>query len=686
MSNIILHHVDCLPASYFAALYLQAPGNRVFYRANPEDRGADQEIDGRILHASRKITGEEQAGSAALDFENRLCRFNEDYAQEKNIAAYWYFDGPALAAGSCKTVQDALAACRRWGVGEFNYVRYDSIHLELFQREQDRIVRIEPHAGEISPFEVADLAMTQGLQWRIFQISLVAGAGAPGMEHGTVLSNFLKELHSLKAEIEERSPQYFDFQALRYLASSEATLNVVPVAFAADSLLRLSREPATLGNKFKINNSTHTPLSVFCERVGIAYGLSLFTVPDATALNAIDRAFRGRLAGLDCYLAAGTAEALDTDGHDAAEALLDVPFEEEEQIEFLESFRRGQDEYLMSSRRRAEELPERLTRRTVLTRGLELAYYAGGTGPTVVVLNALGQGLECWYRLLHQLMDSHCVIIWEPRGTNAPPPPFGLADQLSDIEAILQNEAIESCHLIGWCTGPKMAVLFYLAHPSAVRSMVFLNTTLKCAGSPEDLDSPYEKNVESMCRALARKPAMAATVMKTFQERSEPNEIETLKDPDCEQMSATVLSQMNGKLREHVLAPFRTETTTVNYAHQLIDFWNFDVRDKAGTVSVPVLLMDAEYDQVATPAASREAAKLFPAARRVHVEGATHYCLYDRPEFVAGLLKQFFKHPDGITVEHEHDKASDRRSVVSPDAQSTSAAAGSDAVFHTRGA
>jgi hypothetical protein len=58
--------------------------------------------------------------------------------------------------------------------------------------------------------------------------------------------------------------------------------------------------------------------------------------------------------------------------------------------------------------------------------------------------------------------------------------------------------------------------------------------------------------------------------------------------------------------------------------------------------------MSAEYDQVATPAASFEAAALFPHARHVHVKGATHYCLYDRPEFVADMLKEFFGNADGL--------------------------------------
>jgi hypothetical protein len=37
------------------------------------------------------------------------------------------------------------------------------------------------------------------------------------------------------------------------------------------------------------------------------------------------------------------------------------------------------------------------------------------------------------------------------------------------------------------------------------------------------------------------------------------------------------------------------------------------------------------------------AAGIFPNARHLLVRGATHYCLYDRPEFVAGMLRDFFE-------------------------------------------
>jgi hypothetical protein len=123
-----------------------------------------------------------------------------------------------------------------------------------------------------------------------------------------------------------------------------------------------------------------------------------------------------------------------------------------------------------------------------------------------------------------------------------------------------------------------------------------------------------------------------------------------LQGVDGEEASVSVLSLMNTHLKANVLAPFKTEQTTLNYAHQLIEFWSCDVRPRASEVNVPVLLIAAEYDQVATPAGSKAACDLFPNACYLYVPGATHYCLYDRPEFLAGVLKDFFADPGSFSI------------------------------------
>jgi pimeloyl-ACP methyl ester carboxylesterase len=673
MSTVILQGINSLLGSYFAARYLQTCGGRIFYLADANQCAREEETIDLVMYASRRVAETAETLLNRQEVESRLRRIEEDTDDSiGGVAAVWYFAGPTLTEDSRATVNRLLSASHRFAIQQFNFVEFDCIGMsdEWNSKEPARSGSEPPR---LCADEIVQCCKEREISCRVFQTSLVVGSGHPALAQSGIFSRLVAALHSFKAEIEERSPQYFDFRTLRCHAPANAKVNLVPAARVTGLLLSISGKETTSDAGFSIVSPGNTDFSDLCERLGVAYGLGLLSVADLISLNAIDRAFHERLAGLEeCF----AREDLKPSGNEGLGGAVVSPeggaFDEDEQIALFELLRRDQDEALAARRSRAAGLPARLSRKTITAYGSELNYYVGGKGDAVVILNALGQGLEYWYRLLDNLVESYRVIVWEPRGTTAPPPPFGLAEQVDDLDAVLKHEGIENGYLIGWCTGPKVAIDFYLRRPSAVRAMVFLNGTFKCDGSPEELNSPYEQNVESLLRMLVKKPAMATMVRNTFQAPAETNETDILRGVDGEGASVSVLSLMNTHLKSSVLAPFKTEQTTLNYAHQLIDFWARDVRPQAREVKVPVLLIAAEYDQVATPAGSTVASDLFPNARYLCVRGATHYCLYDRPEFLAGVLKTFFLNPGDFSISQSAEDA------ARPAADGTAAA---DATF-----
>ncbi|RKH11044.1 alpha/beta fold hydrolase [Corallococcus sp. CA053C] len=488
--------------------------------------------------------------------------------------------------------------------------------------------------------DVEALCGAGGITHRLFRTSLVVGDSPPvrGPDREGFLQ-FLEALHGLKRELEERLPQYFEYKALACQAPAGASLDIIRVEQAAEHLLRLARAPDTASGRFHVIAPERVPFVELCERVGTAYGLSLLVVEDREALNAIDRSFHERLGGFHDWLA---SSGVSVPENPPAEAL---PFDAEAQEPLFEAILQGQDAARDDLRAQASGVVASLDRRTLDRGGASLTYYAGGGGGTpLVILNALGQGLHYWSRLLVGLMRRHRVILWEPRGLEEGSPPILLQDQVEDAEAILRNEGIEQCHLVGWCTGPKVALELYLRHPSRVASMVFLNGTFKCVGSPAELDTAYERNFEPLSRMLERRPALAASVLGSLRSSVADDAFDLTEDDetDADALATRVLALMNRDLRSHVLAPFRSESSLINHLRQIRDFWTYDSRKSAGQVRVPVLLLSAEYDAVASPGMSQLLAGLLPRARHVHVPDATHYCLYDRPEFVADQLESFF--------------------------------------------
>lgn len=639
LRNIFIFGIDSWLGSSFAAQCLQLENDRVFYAADQVQEEAAVEW---CYAASAKIKDKKSAINSLAETARLLhpLRLGFDVtaavaAADCDLAEVWVFADAASCADGQDSLKKLISSWPARSVGQVNYVRTYT-PFPCNSREA------KASYGVPGPAEtVLELCRAQNISCRIFETALIVGDGVQLRSHG-IFSEFLRELHAFKLEIEERSPQYFDFHALRCFAPKDAALNLMSADAASELLLRVSRANIPEGHACWIGSPQHTTMSSLCERLSVAYHLSLLPVEDPASLNAVDRAYRERLGRIQDYLT-GKPERLNEEAQSATEGN-DAVLGEEAQIELFESVRRNQDKAAVSRRERVASLPGRLTKKIIARNGSELTYYvAGSTGPVVVLMNALGQGLEYWYRLIDLLMGGHRVIIWEARGTISPPQPFGLADQADDLDAILQHEEVEACHAVCWCTSPKVAIDFHLGRSSVFLTMTFLNTTFKCEGSPEEFDTPYEKNLASLCRMLVKKPAMASSVMKTFQSRSEENELEILEGPDSEQMSISVLSMMNSELKPYVLGPFRTEETTLNYAHQMMDFWANDSRQKAAQVTIPVLLIGAEHDQIISPDSSEMGARLFPNARHAHLKGATHYFLYDRAELLAGLLKEFFE-------------------------------------------
>jgi pimeloyl-ACP methyl ester carboxylesterase len=415
-------------------------------------------------------------------------------------------------------------------------------------------------------------------------------------------AHFLGALHAVRTEVEERLPGYFGYHALRVRMPHDA--------------------------------SSDAAFEDLFERIGMVYDLSLLAVPEHEQLNAVDELFEQRLSCSPGELA------------DRAAGLDEVA-----QPAWLEAVAAEQDATRRARDERVAGMPGSLERHAFETAdGDTLVYHAAGSRGDVpiVLLNALGQGLHYWFRLIDVLMRGNRVIVWETRGTHAADRPFGLGDQVDDLEAILDHEGAETCRLVGWCTGGKVAVELYRRHPERVASIVFLNSAFKWEGGPGELESDYERNLEPVCRAIARRPEMAASMTGLLGVGAEQVSVDSLDD-DSGAVATQVVAMTNRDLGPLVTAPFRTESSTVNYARQSLDFWAYDATAEADRMQAPVLFVSAEHDAVSSPAMARAMAARYPGSRHVEVLGATHYCLYDRPDLVADLVESFAADPDGLS-------------------------------------
>ncbi|HEX7288659.1 MAG TPA: alpha/beta fold hydrolase [Candidatus Angelobacter sp.] len=487
-----------------------------------------------------------------------------------------------------------------------------------------------------------------GAGHRMFQTGALIGenyirAGSGGND----IRQLLAALDDVTAEIQERLPEYFDFQSLRLLAKPGASVNLMRVEDAVEIMVCLAQQQATLGEHYCVVSVKNTPLKTLGRLLGKLYGASLAVVAAPQQLNAIDRLLEQRFCAVDevfvCPDPVGNQDLLRKAGVVCEPALLD----DKSLQNVLGVIRKKQANDRAERNRRAASPYSSLSPRSTERPGSKLDYFvAGSDGPHVLILNALGQGLEFWGRLTGQLMHEYRVVLWETRGLESESETLQVKDHLEDIECILRQENITSCYVVGWCTGPQLAVEFYLRRPESILGMVFLNSVFKFAGRPE-LETPYSTNLEKLCRLLDARPEMAPSVMRSL---STPpaNDINLMDETDTNNTARQVLSLTNVDLRTHVLAPFRTVTTTLNYARQILDLLACPTLEKTARVEVPILIVGCEYDQVASAAKSREAAGLFPRCRHIELPGATHYSIYDRAGVVAAMLRRFLSCPSSV--------------------------------------
>jgi pimeloyl-ACP methyl ester carboxylesterase len=285
--------------------------------------------------------------------------------------------------------------------------------------------------------------------------------------------------------------------------------------------------------------------------------------------------------------------------------------------------------------------------------GQVLHYCVGGSGKrTLVLVNAYGQSLGYWTKLIANLLEQHRVIVWFARGSERQTVgaeqynPLGV--HVEDLNALLRHEEVEQCDLLGWCTGPKLMLEYYARHPERVATMTFLTGAFKNFNQRTDLETAYEKDLEPLFGMVNRLPHLAGPLKDTLKgvllARKTDAASVSLGNGNSHQRAWEMLSTVNASLQSLVVEPFATEQSVRNYARQVLEFWEQDISSLLPRVRVPVLLISGECDKIASPQMSKAVAELIPRAKYLEVSGGSHYLLYERHELVTEIVNGFLKH------------------------------------------
>lgn len=109
----------------------------------------------------------------------------------------------------------------------------------------------------------------------------------------------------------------------------------------------------------------------------------------------------------------------------------------------------------------------------------QIATYARGEGPPIVMINGLGAAAQDWGPLEDLLAQRARVITFDNRGAGrslAPARPFSLERMAQDTVAVFEAYGLASASLIGHSMGGMIAQLVALARPDLVERLVLIAT------------------------------------------------------------------------------------------------------------------------------------------------------------------------------------------------------------------
>ncbi len=203
------------------------------------------------------------------------------------------------------------------------------------------------------------------------------------------------------------------------------------------------------------------------------------------------------------------------------------------------------------------------------------------TATPVVMLHGFARNASFWNRWVPPIAQTRRVYRPELRGFGRSDPPregYHYEGPLivADLLAVLETLGIERAHFVGESSGGVLSVLFALAHPSRVASLVLCNTPLRVT---DGIKAIYALDEPSMNAAIL-KYGVGEWCRRTLEYRL-----------DLERASPALQDWYVGEMA-------KSSAQTTALLNEIIN--SFDIAPMIAQVDVPVLLMTGDKSKISS--------------------------------------------------------------------------------------
>ncbi len=269
--------------------------------------------------------------------------------------------------------------------------------------------------------------------------------------------------------------------------------------------------------------------------------------------------------------------------------------------------------------------------------GTRIAYETSGEGDEVVVL-AGGSGMPLVVWQLCGLVDAlkaagYRVVTYAARGvapSDAPSPPYSLADLAGEVTGLLDALNIASCHVVGYSLGGFTAELLARTRPDRVRS-----ATLLASAGPV---SPVLRATLEVAAALIENLGDVPAAFTRWEELMTSLSPATLRD-DPEQVQ--LWWELGGA---HEDAWSSGAGKLGQWAAEFAWFADEDRMAKLADISMPVLVACFEHDLLFPPVGGRTAAAAIRKGHFHEIPDAAHGGLMTHSAACIEPIRNFLEH------------------------------------------
>jgi proline iminopeptidase len=275
-----------------------------------------------------------------------------------------------------------------------------------------------------------------------------------------------------------------------------------------------------------------------------------------------------------------------------------------------------------------------------------LYYRVIGQGPDTLIAIHGGPGvdLESIAADFAPLAAHHVVIFYDQRGTGRSTLPadtarLGAEQQIADLDAIRQHFGLARVTLIAHSYGPLLAATYALAHPSAVRRMVFFGPVPPRRGDfwtrfgktvASRLDSTQQAQMTAANHRLGDASADARQACRDLWAIAlRPR----LAEPD------RTLPLIRSDLCASDPAGIRYGLTITNRV-VMGSYGDWDLRSRLRGLTIPVLVVHGEQDAIPMDLVEEWTTSL-PRGQLLRVPGTAHFPYVEQPKIVWPAVERF---------------------------------------------